>query len=172
MSLVACSGTKGNDRIIRDTAIMTTVDIFSDIVVLSFPTILLWRVCVGVRQKFALGLSLCLSIIMIIVAVVRIVGIRLTDDQLDIVWLAFWQQQTSSIAVILVSLSAVHALFVAKSMQNPPRRPIRHSFHDWRRGIHRRRLGPTTDEQGTHVQESLPRVPSPALTGMSSTIRR
>ena len=109
---------------------------------------------------------------MIIVAVVRMAGIRLANYRVDIVWLVFWQQQESSIAVIIVSLSAVHALFVAKSMHQPPRKPLRHSFNDWRRGVHKRRLGPTTNEQETNNQDTLPRVPSPTLSGMSSVIRQ
>ena len=172
MPLVACSGAKASDRVVRDAAITTTTDILTDIVVLSFPVILLWRVRVDARQKFALALPLCLSMVMIIVAVVRIAGIRLANDRVDIIWVIFWQQQGSSIAVMIVSLSAVRALFVAKSMHQPPRKPLKNSFNDWRRGVHRRRLGPTTNEQDTNNQEKLPRVPSPTLSGMSSVIRR
>ena len=174
MPLQACSGTnKGVDTVVRRTAITTAVDVVSDIVVLSFPALVLPRMHVDVRQKFALGLSLCLSIIMIVVAVVRMAGIRLANDRVDIVWLVFWQQQESSIAVIIVSLSAVRALFVAKSMHEHPRKPGKHSLNDyWRRGVHRRRLGQTTNEQETNNLESLPRVPSPTLSGMSSVIRR
>lgn len=172
MPLVASASTRGTNRIVRDTAIATAVDIVSDIVVLSLPIILLWRVRVDARQKIALGLSLCLSIITIIVAVVRMAGIRLANDRVDIVWLLFWQQQQSSIAVIIVSLSAVRAVFVAKSMHQPPRKPLKRSLNDWRRGVHRRRLGPTTNDLETNNQETLPRVPSPTLSAMSSVIRR
>ena len=169
MPLKACSGTQVVERVVRRTAITTAVDVVSDIVVLSFPALVLPRMHVDVRQKFALGLSLCLSTIMIVVAVVRMAGIKLANDRVDIVWLVFWQQQESSIAVIIVSLSAVRALFVA---HEHPRKPRKHSFNDWKRGIHRQRLGSTTNEQETNELASLPRVPSPTLSGMSSAIRR
>lgn len=172
MRLLACSGSSGNSRVIRDTAITTVVDVTTDIIVLSFPVILLRDVRVGLRQKLALTLSLCLSLVMIIVAIVRIAGFRTIAGEVDIVWLAFWQQQESSIAVMVVSISAFRALFVARSMDKPPRRHLRQSVNDWRRRIERRRLGPSTNEDEVHFTGFFPQVPRPTLTGMSSTIRQ
>ncbi|KAI4136964.1 MAG: hypothetical protein LQ341_005353 [Variospora aurantia] len=168
----ACSGSAGESRVIRDTAATTAVDVITDIIVLSFPVVLLWEVRVDVRQKFALGISLCLSIVMIVVAIVRISVSRLANGEVDIVWLAFWQQQESSIAVIVVSVSAFRSLFVSASMNRPVRKPLRQSVNDWRRRIEIRRLGPTTNEQELPVADTLPQVPSPTLTGMSSLVRR
>lgn len=167
----ACSGSAGEFRVIRDTAITTAVDVTTDIIVLSFPIILLWKVRVGARQKFALGISLCLSIVMIVVAVIRISAFRLTNGEVDIVWLAFWQQQECSIAVTVVSISAFRSLFVAASTNKLKGRPLRQSVNNWKRRIERRRLGPTTDEKQMPITSVLPQVPSPTLTGMSSVLR-
>lgn len=81
------------------------------------------------------------------VAIVRMSGIRLASGDVDIIWITFWQQQKSSVAVMVVSLSAFRTLFIARSANEPPRKPLRQSVNDWRRRIERRRLGPTTDEQ-------------------------
>lgn len=172
IDVIACSGPAGNMRVIRDTAITTAADILTDFLVLSFPVVLLWDVRVGLRQNLALGLSLCLSLVMIIVAIVRIAGYRTINGEVDIVWLAFWQQQESSIAVMVVSISAFRALFVARSRNSPPKRPLRQSVNAWRRRIERRRLGPTTQENDFEPSGLLPQVPRPTLTGMSSVIRR
>ncbi|KAI4193928.1 MAG: hypothetical protein LQ346_003789 [Caloplaca aetnensis] len=168
----ACYGPAGNSRVIRDTAAATAIDVITDIMVLSFPIILLWEVRVDVRQKFALGISLCLSIVMIVVAIIRISAFRLTNGEVDMVWLAFWQQQESSIAITVVSISAFRSLFVAASVNGPIRRPFRQSVNEWRRKVERRRIGPTTNDQEMPVFGTLPRVPSPTLTGMSSLLRR
>ncbi|KAI4114115.1 MAG: hypothetical protein LQ345_005051 [Seirophora villosa] len=170
--VLSCSGSAADARVVRDTAATTAVDVVTDIVVLSFPVVLLWEVRVDLRQKFALGISLCLSIVMIAVAIVRISTFRLTNGEVDIVWLAFWQQQESSIAVIVVSVSAFRSLFVSASMTRPKRKPLRQSVNDWRRRLERRRIGPTTDEQEVPGSNMLPQVPSPTLTGMSSLMRR
>lgn len=172
MDVLACSGSSGNMRVIRDTAITTAVDVITDFIVLSFPVILLWDVRVSLRQKLALSLSLCLSLVMILVAIVRIAGYKTTNGVVDVVWLAFWQQQECSIAVMVVSISAFRALFVARSMNRPARRPLRQSVNDWRRRIERRRLGPSTEENEFQPSGRLPQVPRPTLTGMSSVIRR
>ncbi|KAL8906158.1 MAG: hypothetical protein Q9207_002191 [Kuettlingeria erythrocarpa] len=81
-------------------------------------------------------------------------------------------QQESSIAVTVVSISAFRSLFVAASMNRPTRKPFRQSVNEWRRKVERRRIGPTTNEQEIPVADTLPRVPSPTLTGMSSLLRR
>ena len=172
MNPLAYSGSSADQRVVRDTAIATIVDVVTDIIVLSFPVVLLREIRVDARQKFTLGLSLCLSILMVVVTIVRVAGSKIDRGEVDILWLAFWEQQEASIAVMVISLSAFRALFVAKSMNNPPRRPLRQSINDWRQRVERRRLGPTTNEQETQDIGMLPQVPGPTLSGMSSVIRR
>lgn len=88
----------------------------------SFPIVLLWKVQLSMRQKIGIGSSLCLSLVMVLVAVVRISGVRLPNGKPDLVWLAFWQQQECSIAVTMVSLTAFRSLFVAEPSRRA-RRP-------------------------------------------------
>ena len=171
-SFAACSGPSGDLRVIRDSTITGVLDVVSDLIVLSFPVVLLKEIRIDARQKFILALSLCLSIVMIMVSIVRMSGLRRAGGEVDVIWQAFWQQQEASIAVIVVSVSAFRSLFVARLNNNLPPRGIRQSINDWRKKVARRRLGPTTDDQGNQGSHNLPAVPSPTFTGMSSVIRR
>ena len=172
MSFAACSGPSGELRVIRDSTITGILDVLSDLIVLSFPVTLLKEIRIDARQKFVLALSLCLSILMIVVSIVRMSGLRRAKGEVDVIWQAFWQQQEASIAVIVVSVSAFRSLFVARLTNNPPPKGIKQSINDWRKKIARRRLGSTTDDQGNQDSNNLPAVPSPTITGMSSIIRR
>ena len=66
------------------------------------------------RQKIGLGIILSLSLVMIMVAITRMAGIRLPQVVIDVVWLAFWQQQECSIAVIMFSMTAFRSFFVVE----------------------------------------------------------
>ena len=142
------------------------MDIVTDLMVVSFPLALLWKVRINLRQKIGLGLSLCLSLVMIIVSIVRISGVYLPDGSVDIVWLAFWMQQECSIAVIMVSVSAFRSFFVAKAAQTPDRgSPEETPGYKW----HLRRR-PTPEGSDLETSYGLPQIPSATLTGMRSAI--
>ena len=53
--------------------------------VMAIPVCLLWRIQIKTSRKLALASSLCLSIIMIMIAVTRIAGIRSSMGTVDIV---------------------------------------------------------------------------------------
>lgn len=164
---LACEGPEASHRVIRDTSITTVMDIVTDLMVLSFPLALLWKVRINVRQKIGLGLSLCLSLVMIIVSVVRISGVYLADGNVDIVWLAFWMQQECSIAVIMVSVSAFRSFFVAKAANSPYRGSPKHTpSNKWR--LRRR---PASEESDLERNNGLPQIPSATLTGITSALR-
>lgn len=89
---------------------------FSYIVIL-IPFILLWKVKIRRQQKIFLGIFLCLSVCMIIIAIVRISGLRIEKAILDIVWELFWQQAEAAVAVIMVSITAFRSLLGIKAQQ-------------------------------------------------------
>lgn len=145
------------------------MDIMSDLLVLSLPVSILWKVRISVRQKIGLAFSLCLSCVMIIVTVVRIAGMRQRGSgSVDIVWLAFWQQQECSIAVLMVSVSAFRSLFVPSPASPPVQRQQRYSPSEKRRRVLRRH--PDPDLCDTHETNGLPQIPSATLTGMATVI--
>ena len=146
------------------------MDITTDLLVLSFPFILLWKVRINARQKMGLAFSLCLSGVMVIVAIVRIAGMRQVGGPVDIVWLAFWQQQECSIAVFMVSVSAFRSLFVQSPAKTPAPRQTRESPSYRRRIFLRRRHDRDLyDVEGT---EGLPQIPGATLTGLSTIAGR
>lgn len=142
------------------------MDVVTDFLVVSFPIALLWKVRINVRQKLGLALFLCLSLIMAIVAIVRIAGIKLSGGNVDIVWLAFWMQQECSIAVIMISSSAFRSFFVAGTAKSPS--PAC-SPASWKRRLLQRRPSPDRDDMES--ANGLPQVPRATLTGMQTAIR-
>ena len=101
-------------------------DVLCDIFIASIPIALLWRVKIALRQKVGLGLTLCLSLVMAIVALVRVSGIHLPSGDVDIVWLSFWNEQECNIAVAMLSITAFRSFFVTNASQgNTPPSPGR-----------------------------------------------
>lgn len=145
------------------------MDIATDVLVLSFPIAILWRVRISARQKLGLGISLCLSAAMVIVAIIRIAGMSLADGTVDIIWLAFWQQQECSIAVLMVSMSAFRSFFVAGAASHRSPQRLAHSSPSWKRRVFRNRL--FAGEHDLEATNGLPPIPNATLTGMRTWIR-
>lgn len=160
----ACSGSTANYRTLRDTGITTAMDITTDALVVSIPIILLWRVRINLRQKIGLSILLCLSLVMVVIAIARMSGIKLNSENVDIVWLAFWQQQECSIAVIMISISAFRSLFVANASKGP-------SPKDFSKPRYRNRLYLKFTGSEKNTGFGLPQIPGATLTGMRSVIR-
>lgn len=140
------------------------MDITTDALVVSIPIVLLWRVRINFRQKIGLGILLCLSLVMAIIAIARMSGINLTSKNVDIVWLAFWQQQECSVAVIMISISAFRSLFVANASKGP-------SPKDFSKPRYRNRLYLKFTGSDKDTGFGLPHIPGATLTGMRSVIR-
>ena len=153
-------------RTIRDTAITTAMDVSTDVLVVSFPIILLWKVRINFRQKIGLGISLCLSLVMVVVAIARMSGIKLAGGAVDIVWLVFWQQQECSIAVIMVSVSAFRSLFVANALSNTSPKKA-HVTSYWKKRLLQRR----SNKNSENSSDTLPQIPRAHLTGMRTMIQ-
>lgn len=107
-----CSGRIPSDRMVKVSIVTTTFDILTDIFIASIPICLLWRVHLAARQKLGLALTLCLSLVMAVFALVRIGGVKLPNGFADIVWLTFWQQQEANIAVTMVCMTAFRSFFI------------------------------------------------------------
>lgn len=63
-------------------------------------------------QKFGLAVFLCLSICMIVMAIIRVSGIRYRGKY-DMTWAYMWQQIEACIAVTMLPLTAFRSIFVA-----------------------------------------------------------
>lgn len=104
---------------------------------------------------------------MIIIAIIRISGIRIAKDSTDIVWELFWQMIEACIAVIMVSLSVFRSFFVeSNSRPNPEQNK---AYYRNKRNYNGRKKWTDMDAEET---ETLPRIPRAMLTGMRTFLRR
>ena len=76
------------------------------------PISLLWRVQIKPHQKVGLGIFLCLSVVMIIVAITKASGLNYLGS-FDNSWIYLWQQVEACAAVTIISLTAFRSVFVA-----------------------------------------------------------
>lgn len=137
--------------------------------VMVIPIYLLWHVQIKFRQKIALGVSFCLSIMMVILAIVRISGFRSAATTIDFTWDIFWQFAESCTAVTMVSFTAFRSLFVAHATHQSPKKT---SYSSWRYPRAEKRLQDAEAlDGGSQEMQNLPEIPRPALTGMRTSIR-
>lgn len=117
------------------------------------------------RQKFGLGVFLCLNVCMIIVAIIRISGLHY-HGTFDNTWIFLWQQVESCVAVTMISLTAFRLVFVA----NASRRRLKKEVSPWlpsTPNVFRSHKRHASDDQ---VLDELT-IPSATLTGMRTFIR-
>lgn len=130
------------------------------------PVMLLWNVKIKRSQKLLLGLFLCLSICMIIVAIVRISRLPLSHESIDLQWAIFFQQVEASISVMTVSLTAVRSLLGVKAMNS--REKKERVWYSYRRiALLKKGHKPSESEVDG---DPLPFIPSATLTGMRTFI--
>ncbi len=80
--------------------------------VLAIPVWLLWRVQIRSSQKLGLATFLCLSVCMVIMAIIRVSGIHYRG-KFDNTWIFMWQQVEACTAVTMLSLTAFRSIFIA-----------------------------------------------------------
>lgn len=95
------------------------IDVVSDILILFIPVYLIWRIQVQRAQKIALTFTLCLTIILIAITLVRASGLR-SQGSLDITWEAYWQFLSTEVGLIIASAAAFRTLFVAQAAKQHP----------------------------------------------------
>lgn len=130
------------------------------VLVISIPIILLWNVKISLRHKIALWGVLCLSIFTAMTSIIKVAGGNINHGQVDAAWAIFWLQAEAAIAVIVVSISAFRALFVAQraSKQASPGKNTPTSSSVWR--------------LRTKSRNAPPELPSPAFTGVSTFVHQ
>lgn len=117
------------------------------------------------RTKVALGLCLCMSIVVMIISIIQVAGIRVPGrSKLDLVWVVYWQMIEALVAIIIVCLTAFRSFFIQNRSRNqsPPKKP-------WYSGI-RAVWGNKSSGVTTEEQHELPQIPGGTLTGMRTFI--
>ena len=130
------------------------------------PIILLWRVKIKRSQKMLLGVFLCLSICMIVIAIVRISGLQIFQRRIDVHWALFWQEMEATIAVIMVSITAVRSLLGLKVRKSREKRA--RVWSDRGKLLFGKAKEYSESELNDH---QLPSIPGATLTGMRTLIR-
>ncbi len=175
MSTVKCADPYYQKRILAVEATTISFDIITDLMsksifpvpvcvltnlVLIIPPWLLWKVKISLRQRIGIGSFLCLSLIMVIIAVIRISRVHASDWE---IWAPFWQQLEACIAVLMLSLTALRTLYApAKNSQEQQKNKTSYS--------RRKYLWPSSKrlQDEPYIQIDMPGA---TLTGMSAVIR-
>ena len=129
--------------------------------VISVPVILLWNVRISIRRKLALGGILCLSICTIMISIIRLAGGGAINGRLDQSWILFWYDIEAAIAIIIVSVTAFRALFVAHQAMKyrSPAEKGSTSWNFW------------SKKSKSSRGKEQPEMPPPALGGVRTQIR-
>lgn len=125
------------------------------------PVTLLWRVRMKPSQKIGVGAFLCLSISMILMAIIRAAGMHF-HGKFDNTWIFIWQQLEACVAVMMLSLTAFRSVFVA-AKPNPNDKRAKAWVPSTRRLLGRHKK-PGFDD--SNPLDNLA-IPNPTLTGFT-----
>ena len=153
------------EALARETAVLkasVVLDITTDCFLISIPVLLLWNVQINVRRKLILGSILCLSIFMVVLAIVRVSTGESSSGQVDSAWVIFLLQAEACVALIVVSVSAFRALFMARQETKHT-----HQRSPWQMSRESQAKLWTANLRN---KKSLPSIPSPVPAGVSTRI--
>ncbi|OCL07968.1 hypothetical protein AOQ84DRAFT_294085 [Glonium stellatum] len=169
-----CDADFKHDTSIAINAVGATLDIVCDIMVITIPVIVLSKSRMRTAQKFGLAAILCLSIVMIVVALIRLIGsvadTRRSNKGTSPVWGTFWEIMEACIAVIMASVIVIRSVFVKNSL--PDTRPtgsnmmyrLRQRLLSSLKPLRRSRKREGSDESGPVIDHDRPAIPSLAIT--------
>lgn len=129
----------------------------------------------GMKQKVALALSLCLSFVMIIVTIVGIFGI--IAQPLDVLWIVYWKYIESAVAIVMASVTAFRSLFIIRSggREHHPNVKSYRLLTLLKKILSKRNKEGmqelSNEELPTRRDFLLPRIPGALMTGIRTFIR-
>ena len=140
------------------------------IAVVSIPIIILQRARIKLQQKFALGFFLCLSLFMVVIAIVRVSNIKGVNG-IDLRWELFWQYMEGSVAILMASITAFRTIFLNQTPTVSEKKKKR-SYSLLERIEKRRRKQKDLDTEASDNSYHLPDIPRATMTGLRTHIRR
>jgi hypothetical protein len=84
--------------------------------VIAIPIKLILKIKIAPEKKIYLTLSLCLTVILIIVTIIRASGL-VNKGKLDTTWEIFWQIMSAEIGIMIATATTFRALFVAQKTE-------------------------------------------------------
>ncbi|KAK4183912.1 hypothetical protein QBC35DRAFT_541740 [Podospora australis] len=162
------------------TGFITGLDALTDIMIVSIPIIILRRSTMKLVQKCALGSFLCLSLVMVCIAVIRASKINGASG-VDVPWEFFWQYMEACVAVLMGSLTVFRSVLVAQRNKSSAgdgerkaggvRRPIMSYLYRRRQRSSGQRVSGDEDLESQRGY-GLPQIPGGTVTGLRTYIRR
>ena len=135
-------------------------------IVISIPILILRQVQIKFFAKLLLSCSLCLSAMMIVVAIIGVSRLHDTKaNAIDGVWAVYWQWVEVCMAITMASFTVFRTFFVQHTQRHraPPRRV-------WYSNIWARIRSNTSPEE--EASRAWPTIPKSIMTGMRSFIDR
>ncbi|KAI1123773.1 hypothetical protein F5Y10DRAFT_269780 [Nemania abortiva] len=158
--------------------LVAAIDIISDAMIMAIPIVVLNRSLMPTARKISLAAMLCLSIVMIIIALIRLIG-TITDSRPDgngaaPVWATYWSMVEGCVSLTMTSVIVIRAVFITKAAQKDRR------MHDslWSRAGRRllstlrlpgssassKRGSPRRSGDSEKVESKPPKIATQALT--------
>ena len=113
-----------------------------------------------------LGVSFCLSVMMMITALTRLCGIRASTGVMDITWDSFWHLAEGCIAVTMVSSTAFREFWVAH--RSHTRRNANMPYVRGQKPWKEETFGVERDANEVKDMKALPELPQSALAGRNT----
>lgn len=98
----------------------TKMSRLSHIQVLYIPVRLIWKIQIKWTQKLALTVSLCLTVLMIVLTITRVSGLKFQGN-FDAIWETYWLILSAEVGIVLTSVAAFRAFFVFRSNRSQDR---------------------------------------------------
>ena len=103
--------------------------------VVSIPIVLLHKTHMKLPQKVSLGCFLCLSLVMVCIALVRVSDFRIRGAE-DITWDLYWVYMEAGVACIMSSVAVMRAALGIPGSRS--RKPIKSEWYSMRERMRRR----------------------------------
>ncbi|KAF2204503.1 hypothetical protein GQ43DRAFT_493224, partial [Delitschia confertaspora ATCC 74209] len=89
LRVFTCNSGAGKPRLVRHSIGQMSLNILGGLLILFIPIRIIWTIRVSWGQKLALICSLCLTIFMIIITIIRVSGL-VNDGAIDNTWEVYW----------------------------------------------------------------------------------
>lgn len=121
------------------------------------------------RQKLALSFFLCLSIMMIIIAIIRVSRTSYSDRKIDVVWQSLWQALEGCVALVMTSITAFRTIFMGQRIR-ARRRKRWTPAHSWMQRAKQRKNAHKEGDVWSN-NDQLPSIPQATFVKLRKYVR-
>ncbi|RAQ62926.1 hypothetical protein COH20_011456 [Aspergillus flavus] len=141
-------------------------DIVTDILnqVLSIPILILWNTRISLRKKLILFSVFSATILVMVVAIIRVVVNNSLNSSVDIGWLYLWSFVEMGTGIIIACIASFRQLFVTSQNQHLFGK-VKHTPHNPLLGVSGKKYGPS---QESHVGDTESQTSDAAIVPMDA----